>query len=300
MKLVNFLKIKLSLLLLTILHISYIESLKYKSLSSFQNKNSTGTNASNTGNTNSTISNKTIDKDNNMTKSEKFEKAIFGEGDKNNTSLPAVNSRANDTGLCKIDGIKNTTNAVGVVGNDSYVDKYPYDLKRCDQVIMLKAKMINPINCRKSINVFITLSAYYVNVFSHKNSERLLRSINNKEFDGLPEMQKNSTECITFFPKKYDKLILCFSSVKLAKIIYEDYFKLFSCSHGYGVDGVDCLDKINFTMKGPLGKFGPKLKQDFLKAKFEFITKLTGKEPEMDFGKMKVNPYYSTKKVPGE
>jgi len=144
-----------------------------------------------------------------------------------------VNSKANDTGLCKIDGIKNTTNVVGIVGNDSFVDKYPYTVKRCDQVIMLKAKMIHPTNCRKSINVFFTLSAYYLNIFSHKNSERLLQSYHNKEFDGLPEIQKNSTECLTFYPIKYDKLILCFSSPKLAKIIYEDYLKLFSCSHGY-------------------------------------------------------------------
>ena len=155
--------------------------------------------------------------------------------------MPSVNSHVNthrnETGICKIDGIQNTTNAFGVVGNDSYVDKYPYTLKRCDQVIMLPAKMVHPTNCMKSVHVFITLSAYYVNVFSHKNSERLLESVNNKEFDGLPEIMKNSPECISFFPKKYDKLNLCFGKASLARIIYDDYLKLFSCSKGFNIDG---------------------------------------------------------------
>ena len=62
------------------------------------------------------------------------------------------------------------------------------------------------------------------------------------------------------------------------------------------------MDKINFTIKGPFGKIGPKLKKDILKAKFEFIKKLTGKEPQMEIEKEKtnINPFYSTEKVPGE
>ena len=60
------------------------------------------------------------------------------------------------------------------------------------------------------------------------------------------------------------------------------------------------MDNVDFSIKGALGRFGPKLKNDFLKAKFEFVKKLTGKEPHIDFGdKQKVNPYYSSKKVPG-
>lgn len=101
---------------------------------------------------------------------------------------------------------------------------------------MLKAQYVHPTNCRKSLSIFLTLSAYYVNVFSHKNSERLIQSINTNEMLGLPEIQKNSTECLEFYPKKFDKMIICFNSPKIAKIIYEDYLKLFSCRHGYGVD----------------------------------------------------------------
>ena len=158
-------------------------------------------------------------------------------------NLSANNSQANDSGIC----IQNTTtNALGAVGNCSRVDKYPYNLKRCDQVIMLKAKMIHATNCRKSINIFLTLSAYYVNVFSSKNSERLLLSINTKEIDGLPEIQKNSTECLSFFPKKFDKLVLCFSTPKLAKIIYDDFLKLFACSKGFRIDSRKFLLIFNF------------------------------------------------------
>ena len=86
-----------------------------------------------------------------------------------------------------------------MVRNNSYVDKYPYKLDRCDQVLMIKAKMIHHINCKKSLNLFLTISAYYLNIFSHKNPEKLLYSFNTKDFDGLPEIQKNSDECLEFF-----------------------------------------------------------------------------------------------------
>lgn len=63
---------------------------------------------------------------------------------------------------------------------------------------------------------------------------------------------------------------------------------------------MDCLEKINFTIRGPLGKMGPKIKESLKKARFDMIKKLTGKEPEIiEENKSNINPYYSSTKPPG-
>jgi hypothetical protein len=62
------------------------------------------------------------------------------------------------------------------------------------------------------------------------------------------------------------------------------------------------LDKIDFSVKGPFGNMGPKLKHEMQLAKFQFIKNVSGREPETleEKEENKINPYYSIEKVPGQ
>lgn len=130
--------------------------------------------------------------------------------------------------------IGNFTNALGNLGNDSY--QYPNDIKRCDQVIKIESKLIDPSNEKTFIPILLTLSAYMVNLLNNKNSGELLYTVYTNELKGFPKINENSLECIIFLRKRLARLEVCFNDSKIANNIYENYRKLFSCGKGNGMD----------------------------------------------------------------
>jgi len=97
----------------------------------------------------------------------------------------------------------NTTNATNVVGKvsgaDTIVNAYPYEIKRCDQVLQVTAQRIPNFDDYTSRSpAFFTLSAYLMNMFESQDSSKLLESVSLGHIQALPEILKGSKDCLLF------------------------------------------------------------------------------------------------------
>merc|ERR1711957_798760 len=100
-------------------------------------------------------------------------------GDGNGTGIMA--------GTNVFDGKINATDAVGKVGFTNYsVVKPPYKVKRCDQILLLPGKKLNPKDYCEKEDAFMTMSIYMMNFFLKRDPNKLVESFNMYEITQIP------------------------------------------------------------------------------------------------------------------
>lgn len=167
------------------------------------------------------------------------------------------------------------TNTLGGLSTkDTIVDKEPYDVSRCDQVIMLNAQRIPNIEDYTSrAPAFFTLSAYMLNMFESKDNNKLLESISLSHIKQLPVQLKGSKNCMIFKDSvNHRSITMCIDSPTVFDQIEKTYSDLMTCRVG-----------------GDLKKFDPATINSILTASCNGYSKTEGVEFDLPKIRSQIN-----------
>lgn len=99
---------------------------------------------------------------------------------------------------------------------------------------MIPGKRIFPENdYTKKVDAFFTISAYMVNMFESKDSNKFLESIAMSHIKIMPYILTGSKNCLLFQDSvTYRKITMCLEDPNLMNEIQEAYLALFNCRNG--------------------------------------------------------------------
>lgn len=114
------------------------------------------------------------------------------------------------------------------------VDKAPFNITQCDQVIQYEAEtFVNNTDYSKRKPAFFTLSAFMINMFSNKSSSDLLESISLSSINVSPSILHGSKSCVNFEDSTTSRQInMCFKTKEEAENILKAYQTLLNCRGG--------------------------------------------------------------------
>ncbi len=147
----------------------------------------------------------------------------------------------------------NSTLASNVVGamhsvDDVRVDKSPFKVSRCDQVLTFDADTFSDHDDYASRKkAYFTISAYLINVFDGKDVNKLDESISLYNIKDSPKILMGSKSCVNFNDKTNVKNItICMSEEHDATNIIKAFEKLMQCRTGSDMEDFDPMqvDKI--------------------------------------------------------
>jgi len=233
---------------------------------------------SNAGNStseaNSTASESEEDKDKKK-KEKEFEEKLDKAVKKRLAALPACkggngddDGNGNGTGIIGgtnvFDGKINATDAVGKVGFTNYsVYKAPYKVKRCDQILLLPGKKLNPKDYCEKEDAFMTMSIYMMNFFLKKDPNKLVESFNMYEISQIPSAMPGAPGC-TMWMTKTRSFPFCYASPEILEQVIDAYYAFMNCRKGpqgpliAGALLKACdISKLDLTAAGPFGQQGP-------------------------------------------
>jgi hypothetical protein len=141
-------------------------------------------------------------------KTEKLEK-------RNKKSLRTVSKKANSKSKSKGDMASNSLGLVLVDKNiRTIIDKAPYELERCDQIVAMNAEYIpNVDDFTKRAQGFFTLTAYHLNRFENHDAASLERAILWADQRIPPSEPQGAENCLLIDGGIYEKpLMVCFKT----------------------------------------------------------------------------------------
>merc|ERR1719362_312427 len=114
--------------------------------------------------------------------------------------------------------IKPHENTFGkMVKSKTFIKGAPWTVKRCDQIVVVKNHNFIPDHedFTKRTKIVITMTAYYINLFSKKNPDKLVHSILFSESKRLPIMQRGARGCVRVNGGKHmHTIIICGNNEK--------------------------------------------------------------------------------------
>jgi hypothetical protein len=133
------------------------------------------------------------------------------------------------------------TNVVGAIKPDIVIDKAPYELKSCDQVLYITAERISIHNDYTSrSSAFFTMSAYLINMFESKDTNKLLESINLGHIKVVPHVLQGSKNCIIYNDAHSNRNItLCISDQTVLEQWQKAYDDFMRCRMGGNLNSFD-------------------------------------------------------------
>lgn len=205
-------------------------------------------------------------------------------GDGNGTGIMA--------GTNVFDGKINATDAVGKVGFTNYsVVKPPYKVKRCDQILLLPGKKLNPKDYCEKEDAFMTMSIYMMNFFLKRDPNKLVESFNMYEITQIPSAMPGAPGC-TMWMTKTRSFPFCYATPEILEQVIDAYYAFMNCRKGpqgpliAGALLKACdISKLDLTAAGPFGQQGP------MYAKMIYAmdpSKQKAKKVNLD----DINPYY--------
>lgn len=158
----------------------------------------------------------------------------------------ALHAHGHDQGqMLVMSEMKNPTNisAVGALKTQEEitVDKPPYEISRCDQVMMLEAqRILNFEDYTTRAPAFFTLSAYILNMFESKDNNKLLESINLGHIKKIPSFLMGSKDCVIFLDDISKRNItLCTDDFEIIDAVDRAYSDFMSCREGDDLKAFD-------------------------------------------------------------
>jgi len=216
-------------------------------------------------------SNSTSEDDDKKKFEEKLEKAVK----KRLAEMPTCkggdgngDGNGNGTGILGgtnvFDGKINATDAVGKVGFTNYsVVKPPYKVKRCDQILLLPGKKLNPKDYCEKEDAFMTMSIYMMNFFLKKDPNKLVESFNMYEITQIPSEMPGAPGC-TMWMTKTRSFPFCYNTPEILEQVIDAYYAFMNCRKGpqgprlAGALLKACdISKLDLTSAGPFGLQGP-------------------------------------------
>jgi hypothetical protein len=120
------------------------------------------------------------------------------------------------------------------VNAKTILNKKPWKVTRCDQIVITKRKIIpNHEDLTKRKTVVFTITAYYINLFSENNPDKLIQSILFTDSKILPKMQRGAEGCIKIDGGKFHKsMIICGDNKKEGEYLLAAIRKFHECRGG--------------------------------------------------------------------
>jgi hypothetical protein len=156
---------------------------------------------------------------------------VAGKNATRNSNSTLSNSTSNAT----VAQVANTTNVVGALStSDVIINKAPYEVTKCEQVIMLKAKRIADFDDYTTrAPAFFTMSAYLINMFESQDNNKLLESINLAHIKIIPSVLEGSKTCLGFQDGvNYRNISLCIDDQETFDAILKSYNSFMTCRMG--------------------------------------------------------------------
>lgn len=100
---------------------------------------------------------------------------------------------------------------------------------------MVKGFVIQLENYFNSTQVYMTLSAYMLNLFEKENPDNLLKSVSLDQLVGIPTAIAGAPQCAAFKAVN-DQVNFCFRSVKVLRNVLSSVQQLLGCRKGIPVD----------------------------------------------------------------
>ncbi len=212
------------------------------------------------------------------------------------------------TGTKVLDGKNNATNAVGMVGPSNYsLTAFPYKVKACDQIILVKGEMIKNFTnyCQKSPSYF-TMSIYMVNVFSAEQPDKLINSITLDRLSKVPSLLAGVPNCIDFQGSN-SRIAVCFDSDATVQKLLEAYNSFLRCRMGDNLQAMSTNQMwkiINDCKNGKKVKVPTTVPKNFPMPSGSGVLPgmekmLPSKNSTGTNSTSKFNPYYNDLKIPG-
>ena len=152
------------------------------------------------------------------------------------SSISEINSlNTNKPKKGKKKAIKPENNTFGsMVKAHIKVLKAPWKVERCDQIVITKAKFIpDHEDFTKRSDVVITMTAYYMNLFSAKNPDKLLHSILFSDGKKMPVMQRGARGCVNVDGgRHFHNTLICGKNKKEGRQYLAAIRKFSSCRSG--------------------------------------------------------------------
>lgn len=110
----------------------------------------------------------------------------------------------------------------------------PWNVERCDQIVEAKRKMIpDHEDFTKRREVLITITAYYINLFSVENPDKLLHSILFTDSKRFPMLQRGARGCVRVHGGHVHSIIICGNNEKEGKYLHKAIMKFYDCRAGF-------------------------------------------------------------------
>jgi len=130
---------------------------------------------------------------------------------------------------------KNASNAAGFVGERNLsIDKAPWRIKSCDQVVQISAQRLkDPEDYSLREPAFFTMSIYMINMFSGKDNTRLVESINVENIANVPDILKGTKTCLQFLDTRNAKNVsMCMEDSDRVDDVKEAFQRIMRCRMG--------------------------------------------------------------------
>jgi hypothetical protein len=194
------------------------------------------------------------------------------------------------------------TNSIGLKVDKSVIlEKYPFTISRCDQLVLFKAKYIWDLgDYRFRKDGFFTISAYYVNQFRDKDAKQLDQSVLLTESTVVPQHIRGARGCVRINGGKHRQdIAMCLADKKQAKNIIAVLESFSHCRMGDDLKPIkaDMIRKL-IRACGKNGKFiNPfKLAKQMRKGKKGKSGKKGGKKGKKKLRKFSNNPWENDRK----
>ena len=126
-------------------------------------------------------------------------------------------------------------NSLGLqVRADTVVNKEPFFVQRCDQIVLVKGEFIaDSEDFTQRKEGFFTLTAYHTNLFKDKDANNLLQSILMSESKTFPQPIKGARGCIDIDGGKHvHSMLMCLPNEKVMNYILSALMTFRSCRGG--------------------------------------------------------------------
>jgi hypothetical protein len=194
---------------------------------------------------------------------------------KKNAAAPTSNKKANNNK-------ETATNVVGSLqSKDVIVETPPYKITRCDQVVMFNAQTLaDEEDYLSRKDAFFTISAYLINMFESKDSNKLLESIGIAHILQVPGVLQGTKTCLMFMDSaSVRNIVMCFKTEDEMNQIHNAYKEIMKCRVGGKVDDFDpsiVNEILNLGCKGITSPEGAEY--DFASIRAQLIKELSSKE----------------------
>jgi len=184
-----------------------------------------------------------------------------------------------------------TINSIGEqVSKNVTFDTFPFDIKRCDSIVMFAAKYINDEDDYRVRNDgFVTMTAHYIDLFAAKDGQKLVEHIKISDFKRQPSFVPGARGCVRISGNAYQKnLNICPESTDNAKNILETLQRFQRCRIGDNLKPISTKILNEIIRLSPACKVGlQEAKKDIERMKTQQIdrletTKKLGEEDDMN------------------